>query len=45
MKKAIEMDSGAKFHKDWFRHSNIDGGDRHTGRRSHRPILGEATTE
>jgi hypothetical protein len=26
MKYAIEMGSGAKFHKNWFRHSKYDGG-------------------
>jgi hypothetical protein len=31
MKYAVEMGSGAmiyitKFHKDWFRHSKVDGG-------------------
>jgi hypothetical protein len=26
MKCAFEMRSGAKFHKDWLRHSNVDVG-------------------
>jgi hypothetical protein len=26
MKYAVEMDSGAKFNTDWFRHSKVKGG-------------------
>jgi hypothetical protein len=26
MKYAADMGSGAKFHKDWFRHSEVDNG-------------------
>jgi hypothetical protein len=29
MKYAVEMVSGAKFHKYWFRHSKVDRGDTH----------------
>jgi hypothetical protein len=32
MKYAVEMGSGAKFHKDWFSHSKVDKGDMHTDR-------------
>jgi hypothetical protein len=34
MKYAVEMGSGAKFHKGWFRHSKVDRGDTQT-RRQH----------
>jgi hypothetical protein len=30
MKYAVEVGSGAKFHKDWFRHSKVDWWDTHT---------------
>jgi hypothetical protein len=31
MKYAVRMDSGAKFHKDWLKHSKVDkGGDTQT---------------
>jgi hypothetical protein len=29
MKYAIGMSSDAKFHKDWFRHSEVNGGGTH----------------
>jgi hypothetical protein len=30
MKYAVEVATGAKFHKDWFRHSKVDREDTHT---------------
>jgi hypothetical protein len=45
MKYAAEMNSGAmihtRFHKDWFCHSDADGGggDTQTAWRSHKPTL------
>jgi hypothetical protein len=46
MKYAVEMVSDAiiyitKFHKDWFRHSDVNRWDTQTGRRSHKPTLGK----
>jgi hypothetical protein len=40
MKCFVEMDSGAKFHKDWFRHSKVEKGDTdaQTAWGSHKPV-------
>jgi hypothetical protein len=32
MKYAVEMGSGSKFHKDWFRHSKFNRGETQTHR-------------
>jgi hypothetical protein len=41
MKYFLEMGSGAKFHKDWFRHSKVEEEetDTQTAWGSHKPIF------